>query len=119
MENDKNANLTIEALPDTQPPLVKVISPNGGEILKVGDWVTIMWKSLDNVGIVEHRVRISRQGQNGTFAPIVKGLDGDDMSYDWQVTGPATSKAVIQVVAFDAAGNRGSDNSDTPFIIQP
>src|SRR5205085_4444093 len=33
------------------------------------------------------------------------------------VTGPATTNAILEVIAHDAAGNRGSDVTDGPFTI--
>src|SRR5437879_5325305 len=40
-------------------PLVLVLTPNGGEVLTVGQSVTILWKSASRVGLVAHQVKLS------------------------------------------------------------
>jgi hypothetical protein len=119
METEKSTPMTTQAVADTLPPLVRVISPNGGEIFKVGDTVNIVWDSQDDVRVAYHRVRLSRSGANGPFELIADYIPGNQESYLWTVSGPGTSRAVIQVVAVDPNENKGRDNSDTPFIIMP
>jgi hypothetical protein len=115
-----NANLqAVAPTIDTQPPLVKVKFPNGGDILKIGTTVVIMWDALDDSNIVLQRVRLSRDGFNGEFQTISPDLDGNARSYSWYVTGPGTTKAVFRVVAFDDSNNRGNDSSDRLSIITP
>ncbi|HEX5720283.1 MAG TPA: BACON domain-containing protein [Thermoanaerobaculia bacterium] len=59
---------------------VQVLSPNGGQIFSVGDFVDIRWTST---GATSHRVQYSRDGIN--YTPIVTGLPGSAMSYFWTV----------------------------------
>jgi hypothetical protein len=120
METEKSIPMTTQAVADTLPPLVRVISPNGGEIFTAGkDTVNILWDSQDDVEVAYHRIRLSRSGPNGPFELIADFIPGNQESYRWLVSGPGTSRAVIQVVAVDHNDNKGRDNSDTPFIIMP
>jgi hypothetical protein len=38
-------------------------------------------------------------------------------SYEWVVTGPGTDQATVKVVAHDADGNTGENESDSTFMI--
>ena len=49
---------------------------------------------------------------------IAGALPGTAQSYLWTVPAIFAIRALICVVAIDAAGNQGMDNSDGTFIIQ-
>jgi hypothetical protein len=102
---------------DRQSPTVKVLYPNGGERLQPGQRVLIQWKSDDNVGVASHIVMLSLDG-GITYKPISPKLPGAVQSYLWIVPAIFAIKALIRVVAIDAAGNQDMDNSDSTFIIQ-
>ena len=102
---------------DRQSPAVKVLYPNGGERLQPGQRVLIQWKSDDNVGVASHIVMLSPDG-GITYRPISPTLPGTAQSYLWTVPAIFAIRALIRVVAIDAAGNQGMDNSDGTFIIQ-
>ncbi len=114
-----DANFIIQAQPagDTIPPTVQVLSPNGGEILQANQQFLIQWLSSDNVAVVAHDVKFSRDG-GATFTDIATNLSGATKSFSWMVPLQATSQGVIRVVARDAAGNQAGDRSDANFIIQ-
>ena len=102
---------------DRQAPAVKVLYPNGGERLQPGQQVLIQWKNDDNVGVASHLVMLSLDG-GITYQPISPTLPGTDQSFLWTVPAIFTLRGLIRVVAIDAAGNQGMDNSDGSFIIQ-
>ena len=102
---------------DRQPPAVKVLYPNGGEVLQAGQQVEIQWKSDDNVGVVWQSVLLSSDG-GSTYSDISGPLDGTAQSFLWTVPRLATFEALMRVVAVDRAGNQGMDDSDGKFTIQ-
>ena len=96
---------------------MKVLHPNGGEVLQAGQQVEIQWKGDDNVGVVGQSVLLSSDG-GGTYSDISGPLDGTAKSFLWTVPRLATFEALIRVVAVDRAGNQGLDDSDGKFTIQ-
>ena len=102
---------------DRRPPTVKVLYPNGGERLQPGQRVLIQWKSDDNVGVASHIMMLSPDG-GITYKPIIPTLPGTAQSYLWTVPAIFAIRALIRVVAIDAAGNQGMDNSDGTSVIQ-
>ena len=100
-------------------PLVLVLTPNGGEVLTVGQPVTILWKSASRIGLVAHQVQLSTDGGATYNQDISPRLDGTARSYIWTPTADmVTKEARVRVVAIDRIGNWGADDSDGIFIIQ-
>jgi hypothetical protein len=86
-----------------------VVSPNGGEIWYIGSGHDITWNSVDGE---EVNIHLSRNG--GTEWELL-ATTADSGHYSWQVTGPASSNALIRV------GNVAGtvfDSSDRIFSIQ-
>ena len=102
---------------DCQSPPVEVLYPNGGERLQPGQQVLIRWKSDDNVGVPSHLVLLSPDG-GITYSDISGPLDGTAQNFLWAVPTICTLRALIRVVAIDAAGNQAMDDSDGKFTIQ-
>jgi hypothetical protein len=99
--------------------LVLVVTPNGGEILTVGQPVTILWKSASRIGLVAHQVKLSTDRGATYNQDISPRLDGMARSYAWTPTADTVTKeARVRVVAIDRIGNWGADDSDGTFIIQ-
>jgi len=106
---------------DTKPPTVKILAPNGGETLVGGSTMMIRWDASDNGIIVSHEIRASLDG--GETFPIVlaENLPGDAREFKAempQVQQPV-AKARIQVVAQDAAGNKGVGTSGANLRLIP
>ena len=93
---------------------VRVLSPNGGERLQPGQAVTIQWQSS---GAASQSVKYTLDG--ATYIDIVNDLPGTAASTQWVVPQANTSIARVRVAVRDAAGTRVTDDSDTPFTIQP
>src|SRR5439155_3480179 len=104
------------AFADTAAPSVTVLAPNGGEGLAIGASANLQWTAADNAGVTAVDLRLSRSGAAGPYDSLATGLENTG-SYAWTVTGPATSAAVLKVLAHDAAGHPGADVSNAPFTI--
>ncbi len=102
--------------PDTIPPSVTVTSPNGGEVLTVGEVYPITWNATDNVGVA--RVSIYYSYDGGASYNFVDSLPGAPGSYDWIVPDTPSTQCLVKVYAYDGAGNSDSDVSDNFFAIQ-
>ncbi len=97
-------------------PTATVVAPNGGEEIDAGAQTTIQWTAGDDVAVASVDLLISRNGENGDYAPIATGL-ANTGTFEWTIEGPSTTAAYIMVVAYDAEGQTASDASDTSFAI--
>jgi len=103
---------------DLQDPKVTVVAPNGGEIIEAGSIFTIQWTSTDTVGVTSHQIRFSGNGGASFPTVIATGLAGTVKSFNWTVPSSLkTTKGRIRVIARDAAGNSGRDDSNNNFIV--
>lgn len=92
---------------------ISLLSPNGGETVRIGNLVTIMWVSENVLGDI--KIELSRNGGN-TFETIVTATENDG-SEIWIPDAPLTTTALIRLVA---NGNANvSDISDGIFNIYP
>jgi hypothetical protein len=92
---DANGN----GLGEGAPPLVQVASPNGSEVLTIGQNVTLTWNSSDDcIATRTASIALSREGPVGPFESIAASVP-DTGSYVWTVTGPTTQgpKAYLRV----------------------
>ena len=101
---------------DATPPTAQVVFPNGGETLVIGSTVDLTWTASDNISVTSVDLRLSRTGVAGPYDSLALGV-ANTGSFSWMVSGTATANAFLQVVAHDAAGNTGSDASDSAFSI--
>jgi hypothetical protein len=99
---------------DTTPPTVRVIAPNGGERLSPGSVFRIRWEASDNVGVTSVYIRLY---QGGVMRMIIADNLPNTGYYDWTVPNRPGSDYKIVVIARDAAGNFGEDESDGTFEI--
>ena len=114
---EMDANQTISAtFADVQPPTATVTAPNGAEQTYVGGHMNLTWTAADNVAVTTVDLDVSRAGAGGPFESIAAGI-ANSGTFDWLVSGPATSTAFVRVTAHDAAGNTGQDLSDAAFEI--
>ena len=103
-------------LPDSIPPTVEVVSPNGGEIWNSGGWYTIHWDADDDIGILGDSIYYSIDG--GMSWILIDVLEGSFQSYSWEVPFTPSDEALIKVVVFDAGDNISYDVSDDHFTIE-
>ena len=104
---------------DTQPPQVQVLSPNGGEKVKVGQSVQIQWQAADETALASHEIRLSTDGGASFPTVVASGLPADARGLVFVIPASQskTKTARILVVSVDMAGNRGQDASDGNFRI--
>jgi hypothetical protein len=95
---------------------VKLLSPNGGEVIPSGSSYTIQWQAPANA----HHYTLKLSMDNGmTWSTIASNITGN--SYDWDVPIPWNNKrkCFIKVIAFNASNVKiGADSSDGPFTIE-
>ena len=62
--------------------------------------------SSDDTGIASHEIQLSRDG-GATFTTLSTGIAGNVQSFQVTIPNEKIKKAVIKVIARDAAGNSG------------
>ena len=98
------------SITDTEPPVVTLLKPTGGEVIAGNTTYRIQWQSDDNVGVVSHDIALSTDGGQTFATAIAGGLAGNTQNFNWFVPpdiAPSRT-AVIRVTATDAAGNAQS-----------
>ncbi len=101
---------------------MKVISPNGGEILTSGETHEITWtKNVTKKPVEKVKLLYTRNGGE-KWVKIEPAPGPEDMSYDWTVpeVSKEKTKCKVKVVLKAARGKTvGKDTSDGYFTIQP
>jgi len=118
-QTNRNGNWDIYAsklFADVVPPLVTVITPNGGEVWNIGEIDTIVWHAVDNVGIDSISVLYSTN--NGANWMDIATGEPNDSFFEWQVPATPSTQCYVLIHAFDAFLNRGLDLSDMVFTIR-
>lgn len=117
--NDHGANVYADdfwfVIQENDPPDVQVTYPNGGENLMVGQDVDITWLASDPSGVESDSIYYSTDN-GGSWIPVASQT-GNPQVYTWTVPNTPSTNCLVQIVAFDHWGNRGSDNSDAVFAI--
>jgi C1A family cysteine protease len=95
---------------------VRLLSPNGGEVIPSGGSYQIQWQAPSTAD--HYTLKLSMD--NGmTWSTIATNVTGN--SYDWTVPKPLNNKrkCYIKVIAFNASNVKiGADRSDAPFTIE-
>jgi hypothetical protein len=96
---------------------IRIISPNGGEIVYKGENYLVEWETPDSIG----RPRLSlRQGEDfvhDIFGLTPEGpLSGDRYRYNWHVP-PEVPNDNCYKLRIEAATMRGFDDSDRCFTV--
>ncbi len=100
-----------------EPPFVRLLSPNGGEILCAGTSFRISWQAADNTAVKFQDLLLSTD-EGGRFNPIVERLPATVQSFDWNIPARlSTTRALIAVRVRDYADNVTMDLSDELFAI--
>jgi cytochrome c553 len=102
--------LTPSGSSDTEPPLVTVLAPSGGELVTPGVMFPVSWTAEDPSGILSVDVAASFDG-GATWKLVGRNVPTGG-SWMWFVPnrpGPTT----LRVTARDGAGNPGSGESAT------
>ncbi|HNG93685.1 MAG TPA: hypothetical protein PLB32_12855, partial [Acidobacteriota bacterium] len=110
-----------ELVQDNVPPTVTVLAPNGPtDKLRAGTTFLVRWQSADNVGVTAHDVLFSTDGGTTYPTTLATGLTGAVQSFNFAIPAsqPKTKTARIRVIASDAAGNTGQDDSNANLKIK-
>jgi hypothetical protein len=99
---------------DLTPPVVTVLSPNGGELWYVCDTYDITWTATDENGVDSVAIYYSINGSS--YAPIASG-EANDGLFHWTVPDVVSTAALVKVVAYDPSENTGEDISDAVFEV--
>lgn len=107
--------LTPLAAPDTTPPSVALISPNGGQTLFGNSAATIQWSASDPSGIASIDFYLS-DDNGASYRPLMLnvGNSGNEIVY---LPNRPTTQARFRVRAIDGAGNSATDDSNAVFAI--
>jgi len=109
--DDILGHLTPALAGDTEPPVVDVLFPAGGELLGSSTPQVIQWTATDNSGVVVAvDVYVSFDG-GVRFDPLALGVPNAGQ-FLWHVQNRPTTEALVQVVAVDAASNVGTGESE-------
>lgn len=100
---------------DSTPPLVQVLSPNGGQTLTANRATNITWTASDASGIASVNLHLSLDN-GATYRPLAVGL-ANSGSLSWVPANRPTTQARIKVVATDSYLNSTNDTSDAVFAI--
>lgn len=97
-------------------PGAYLASVNGGETFEPGEMVEIDWLSDDDVSVSNVDLLLSTNG-GASFDTVIASATADDGAYTWTVPDVFSTQARVRVVARDAQGNTGSDDSGADFTI--
>jgi hypothetical protein len=102
--------------PDTEPPIVTVVYPDGGESFAPGDTINVEWIAMDNRGIDSVSIYYSDAGGSGYT--LIAGGEPNDSLYQWIAPALESDSCLVRVVAYDPSLLTGEDVSDSLFAIR-
>lgn len=105
---------------DTTPPQARLLSPNGGEKVRVGSTLTLQWQATDDRAVISQDLFLSTDGGASFPIKIATGLPGSENAFVFTMpeTVSRSKRARVRVVVRDAAGNSAQDDSDGDFRIR-
>jgi len=101
--------------PDTMPPAVTVLSPNGGETLTGNAGTLVQWTATDAGGVAAVDLYLSTDN-GATFLPVAMGLPNSG-NHTVFVANRPTVQGRLRVVATDNTSNVGQDDSNAAFTV--
>ncbi len=102
--------------------VVRLTSPDGGEVMSSGATQTITWATNETIAIVSTVNLLYTRNGGVTWKPIETITGGNPGTYTWTVPNVSHSKTKckVKVVLRDSGGIKiGSDASDGYFTISP
>lgn len=111
--SDKDFNIVGK---DLTAPQVKVLSPNGSEVIASNDSFKVSWQASDNVVITSQDIQISMDG-GANYSTVQSGLAGSTREFTLDVRNLQSERVKIKIIARDAQNNLGSDDSDNVFAV--
>jgi len=110
------SGISANFITDSKPPVVSVISPNGGEAFYFADPLQVKWDATDDsFGASPVTISVSTDG-GATYTDVATGLPDTDSAY---VTAPQeiTDLAMVKVFVQDQFGLTAFDESDAVFSL--
>ena len=102
---------------DTSPPIVKLLTPYGGEVYQGGGAVTIRWEpATDVVSLQNNAIALYYNSDGGDWQLIAQD-EANDGQYEWTAPVLDSDNIKVKIDATDAAGNIGSDTPAVEFTI--
>ncbi len=102
---------------ETNPPSVKMLKPNGGEIYTSFEIEEISWEANDDDGIASQKLFLTPDN-GGTWIEFAD-IEKDDRSWEFEVPYLISDQYKAKIVAYDMSGNYSTDLSDDFFIVKP
>jgi hypothetical protein len=104
---------------DQTPPIIDIVSPNGGENWLSGTNHEIKWSASDSVsGIKDNSIVIYYSTDGGqTYPNIITSGAPNTGSFNWIVPNLDENDVKIKITVSDNAGNQGEDESSGNFEI--
>ncbi len=102
-------------IPDPEPPVVTVISPDGGESWQAGSGQTITWNATDNIGVTSCDIDYTYDA--GSNWHDVADLSGNPGSHNWTVPNTPSTQCLVRITVYDGVGNSDVDQSNGYFTI--
>jgi hypothetical protein len=105
---------------DLTVPSVRLASPITGESVPRGANYAITWSSGDNIAVVRQEIWLSQDGGQ-SYQALNTNLAPQLENFVWAVPqGASAAGWLVRVVAIDAAGHSGMDETDgTFFAVDP
>lgn len=97
--------------------LVRLVTPNGGEVLKRQIPFTITWTMPSSASVSGVVLSYSTDGGR-TFPHTIASIMGPATSFTWRPPNIATTQARVKVTVIYDTGAEASDTSDADFTIQ-
>lgn len=97
-------------------PTAYLKSFRDGEVVDPGTQVAINWISDDDEATQDVDILLSTNG-GASYDTVIAANEADDFSYTWTVPDLYSENARIRIVARDANGNTGFDDSPMDFTI--
>ncbi len=110
------SGISANFITDSKPPVISVISPNGGETYYFADPLQVKWNATDDsFGATPVTISVSTDG-GATYNEVATGLPDTDSAY---VTAPQeiTDMAMVKVFVQDQFGLTAFDESDAVFSL--
>jgi hypothetical protein len=107
---------TLQLTPTSDPPVVEVVQPDGGETWDIDSAYDITWTATDDVGVTSIDILLSTDG-GGSYGHTISTGEANDGTYSWLVDVDPATQARVKVIAYDADANTGEDDSDADFEI--
>lgn len=101
---------------DAQPPVLVLQSLRGGEILKGGSSINILWTAQD-LTFSDTPLTLSYSADNGATWNIIADQVANTGNYSWSVPVVDSSEVVVKIKAVDSVGLSSEDVSGSVLSI--